>query len=94
MKSGIHPEYHSISVSCACGNSFTTGSTHRGDIRVEICAHCHPLYTGKSKLIDTAGRLERYKARLERTQAHQELSQARQKAKAPKAQEETAPAEA
>lgn len=63
MKTGIHPAYQPINVSCACGNSFTVGSTHEGDLRVEICANCHPLYTGKSNLIDTAGRLDKFQAR-------------------------------
>ena len=60
MKAAIHPAYNEIRVMCACGNSFTTRSTHKGDIRVEICSSCHPFFTGKQKLIDTAGRVERF----------------------------------
>lgn len=60
-KQGIHPDYHATNVKCACGNAFETRSTHRGDIVVEICAACHPFFTGKQKLIDTAGRVERFR---------------------------------
>jgi large subunit ribosomal protein L31 len=62
MREGIHPEYHEIEVACACGNTFTTGST-KDAVRVEICSACHPFFTGKQKLIDTAGRVERFKRR-------------------------------
>jgi large subunit ribosomal protein L31 len=60
-KEGIHPNYHEIRVVCACGNSFTTRSTHKGDIHAEICSNCHPFFTGKQKLVDTAGRVERFR---------------------------------
>jgi large subunit ribosomal protein L31 len=61
MKEGIHPDYHAVTVHCACGSTFQTRSTHRGDlIKVEICSSCHPFFTGKQKLIDTAGRVERF----------------------------------
>lgn len=61
MKEGIHPDYHAVTVHCACGHTFQTRSTHKGDlIRVEICSSCHPFFTGKQKLIDTAGRVERF----------------------------------
>ena len=59
-KQGIHPQYNEITVKCACGNSFPTRSTHKGDIVLEICSACHPFFTGKQKLIDTAGRVERF----------------------------------
>lgn len=63
MKKEIHPQYYKdAQVVCACGNSFTTGSTLK-EIRVEICSMCHPFYTGKQKLIDTARRVEKYQAR-------------------------------
>ena len=62
MREGIHPEYNEIEVACACGNSFTTRSTQKS-VRVEICSDCHPFFTGKQKLIDTAGRVERFKRR-------------------------------
>ena len=60
MKKGIHPEYVESTVVCACGNTFTTRSTKK-EIRVEICSQCHPFYTGKQKLIDSAGRVEKFK---------------------------------
>ena len=60
MKAGIHPAYEAVNVICACGHKFLTRSTHKGDIRVEICSSCHPFFTGKQKLIDTAGRIERF----------------------------------
>ncbi|MBM3324340.1 MAG: 50S ribosomal protein L31 [Calditrichaeota bacterium] len=61
MKPDIHPRYHLVEVRCACGNSFQTRSTIAGDLlKVEICSVCHPFYTGKQKLIDTAGRVEKY----------------------------------
>jgi len=61
MKAAIHPAYNEVRVMCACGNSFTTRSTHKGDIHVEICSSCHPFFTGKQKLVDTAGRVERFR---------------------------------
>ena len=60
-KTGIHPNYNEIRVMCACGSSFATRSTHKGDIHVEICSSCHPFFTGKQKLVDTAGRVERFR---------------------------------
>ena len=60
-KTGIHPSYNNVDVVCACGNRFSTRSTHHGDIRVEICSNCHPFFTGKHKLMDTAGRVERFR---------------------------------
>jgi large subunit ribosomal protein L31 len=61
MKEGIHPDYHEVLVHCACVSTFKTRSTHKGEmIRVEICSNCHPFFTGKQKLIDTAGRVERF----------------------------------
>ena len=59
MKEKIHPAYHQTTVRCACGNEIPTGST-RKDIRVEICSQCHPFFTGKQKLMDSAGRIERF----------------------------------
>ena len=59
MKKDIHPEYKMATVKCACGNTFVTRSTV-GDINVEICSNCHPFFTGKQKLIDSAGRVEKY----------------------------------
>jgi large subunit ribosomal protein L31 len=64
MKKDLHPKYHpAAKVVCACGNSFTTGSTVE-EIHVEICSNCHPFYTGKQKLVDTAGRVDRFNKRL------------------------------
>ena len=59
MKPGIHPEYQEATVTCACGNTFKTRST-KGSFNVDICAECHPFYTGKQKLLDSAGRIERF----------------------------------
>lgn len=60
MKDGIHPKYYKATVHCACGNTFEVGSTLK-DINVEICSKCHPFFTGKQKLVDSAGRVERFK---------------------------------
>ena len=62
MRQGIHPEYHELTVQCACGHSFPTRST-KSEMRVEICSNCHPFFTGKQKLIDSAGRVERFQKR-------------------------------
>jgi large subunit ribosomal protein L31 len=59
MKPGIHPTYKKCVVTCVCGNTFATRSTG-GDLKVEICSNCHPFYTGKQKLLDSAGRVERF----------------------------------
>ena len=60
MKDGIHPKYVECTVTCGCGNSFTTRATMK-EMRIEICNVCHPFYTGKQKLVDTAGRVERFR---------------------------------
>lgn len=60
-KEKIHPNYAAVRVLCACGNNFETRSTHKGDIHVEICSACHPFFTGKQRLVDTAGRVERFR---------------------------------
>ena len=61
MKQGIHPDYHIVAVHCACGNDFETRSAIKGNqINVEICSNCHPFYTGKQKLMDTAGRVDKF----------------------------------
>lgn len=59
MKEGIHPAYHQTNIRCACGENIETGSTHK-DIKVEICSKCHPFYTGKQKLVDTSGRVDKF----------------------------------
>lgn len=64
MKEGIHPEYHTVNVICACGHTFQTGTTKKCDeLRVEICSKCHPYFTGKQKLVDTGGRVDKFKKR-------------------------------
>ena len=68
MKKGIHPEYHDLNVVCACGNTFQTRSTKK-DLRVEICSECHPFFTGKQKLLDSAGRVERFNKRYKKAEA-------------------------
>ena len=60
MKEGIHPEYHATTITCACGEVIETSST-KENIRVEICSKCHPFYTGKQKLVDTGGRVEKFR---------------------------------
>ena len=62
MKEGIHPEYHDVEVRCACGATFETRST-KEELRLEICNSCHPFYTGKQKLVDTAGMVEKFERR-------------------------------
>ena len=66
MKPKIHPEYEEVTVVCACGETFVTRST-RKELRLEICSKCHPFFTGKQKLIDTAGRVERFNRRYARS---------------------------
>ncbi len=65
MKPNIHPEYKECTVTCACGNTFVTRSTV-GDLKVEICSACHPFFTGKQKLIDSAGRIEKFNRKYQR----------------------------
>ena len=60
MKEGIHPDYKEVKVVCACGDTFTTRST-RADIRLDICSKCHPFFTGKQKIVDAEGRVEKFK---------------------------------
>ena len=86
MKEKIHPKYYNSKVRCACGNEFEIGSTQK-EIKVEICSKCHPLYTGKQKLIDSAGRLERFAKRFKTTSG----KTVRVKAKTKAAKKETVP---
>ena len=60
MKANIHPEYNEIQVSCSCGAAFSTHSTMKKNLHVEVCSLCHPFYTGKQKIVDTAGRVEKF----------------------------------
>jgi large subunit ribosomal protein L31 len=61
MKAGIHPEYKQITVTCTCGNKFETRSTIGQDLQVEVCSNCHPFYTGKQKIVDTGGRVDKFR---------------------------------
>ncbi len=67
MKSEIHPKYEQTTIRCACGSQIEVGST-KSDIRIEICSQCHPFFTGKQKLVDTAGRIERFRKKYEKFQ--------------------------
>ena len=73
MKKDIHPEYFDSSVTCACGNVIEVSSTKK-DIRVEICSKCHPFFTGKQKLVDTEGRIERFRRKYAKFEKKQEAS--------------------
>jgi large subunit ribosomal protein L31 len=66
MRQGIHPEYVEATVTCSCGNTFKTRST-QSEIRLELCSACHPFYTGRQKLVDTGGRVERFQRRYAKT---------------------------
>jgi large subunit ribosomal protein L31 len=68
MKTEIHPQYHQVQVHCACGETWTTGST-RKELRVEICSKCHPFFTGKQKLVDSAGRIDRFQRKYAKKEA-------------------------
>ena len=61
MKADIHPEYKEVKVTCSCGNSFETRSTAGRELHIEVCAQCHPFYTGKQKILDTAGRVDKFR---------------------------------
>jgi large subunit ribosomal protein L31 len=69
MKDGIHPGYNQVQVNCSCGNVFATGSTLNKPLHVEVCSACHPFYTGKQKVLDTAGRIEKFNQRYARKSA-------------------------
>lgn len=89
MKPEIHPEYTDATVKCACGHSYETKST-KGSYGVDICGACHPFYTGKQKLMDTAGRVERFKKKYAKLDAHKAEAKARTDAKVAKAEAEAA----
>ena len=80
MKKDIHPKYYEAAVKCACGNTFTVGSTLE-TISVEICSRCHPFYTGKQKLVDTARRVEKFQAKQAKAQVLSEKHTQRKKSK-------------
>lgn len=85
MKANIHPTwFNDAKVTCACGNTFTTGSTQE-TIKLEICSKCHPLYTGQQRLVDTLGQVERFNKRVEETAAKREVKKQILQARAEKA---------
>lgn len=73
MKENIHPKYQETKIRCACGNVIETGST-KDNITVEICSNCHPFFTGKQKLVDTAGRIERFRKKYQKYQSKEKAS--------------------
>jgi large subunit ribosomal protein L31 len=83
MKAGIHPAYEEVNVTCACGNTFKTRSTHKGDIRVEICSNCHPFFTGRQKLVDTEGRVDRFQKKVQKSKDMQATRKTASKKKEP-----------
>lgn len=66
MKADIHPDYKEIKVNCSCGNEFATRSTMGKELHIEVCSACHPFYTGKQKMMDTAGRVDKFRKRYSR----------------------------
>lgn len=73
MKTGIHPNYNTTIVSCTCGNQFETRSTEEnGAISVDVCSNCHPFYTGKQRIVDSGGRVQRFQNRLQRNKSGQQ----------------------
>jgi large subunit ribosomal protein L31 len=81
MKKKIHPKYNSeVEIKCACGNTFKVGSTSE-NINIEICSDCHPFYTGKEKLVDSTGRVDRFKQRMQKTTANKDAKTKAKKAK-------------
>jgi large subunit ribosomal protein L31 len=81
MKAGIHPQYEEVNVVCACGNKFRTRSTHKGDIRVEICSSCHPFFTGRQRVVDTEGRVDRFQKKYQKAREAQAAAAAAKKEK-------------
>jgi len=93
MRTNIHPTYHpKATVTCVCGNTFTTGSTQEA-IQTELCSNCHPFYTGKQNLVDTAGRVERFEAMKKRTEAVKQKRTAEKAKKQEPSETETTPEE-
>ncbi len=80
MKTGIHPEYHDIKATCSCGNVIETHSTLSEDIHIDVCSACHPFYTGKQKILDTGGRVERFRKRFGNRSISREASSDSQEA--------------
>jgi len=92
MKKDIHPKYEEATVHCSCGNTFTTRST-KSDLHIELCSQCHPFYTGKQKLVDSGGRVERFKRRYDK-KAEAAKAEAAKAAPAKAAPAKAAPAKA
>ncbi len=69
MKADIHPKYEEITVTCSCGSTFTTRSTTGKAVHVDVCSECHPFYTGKQKIVDTAGRVDKFRRKYSRKKA-------------------------
>lgn len=87
MQAGIHPNYHQATVTCACGNTFTVGSTKQS-ITVDICAKCHPFFTGEQRFVDTLGRVERFQQKQQATAGKTYVSKTKAKQLKKKQQEE------
>ena len=81
MKAGIHPAYEEVKVICACGSNFQTRSTNKGDVHIEICSSCHPFFTGRQKLIDTEGRVDRFQKKFAKAKELQAQRKATAEAK-------------
>jgi large subunit ribosomal protein L31 len=81
MKAEIHPQYEEVNVICACGNTFRTRSTHKGDIRVEICSNCHPFFTGRQRVVDTEGRVDRFQKKYQKAREAQAAEKAKKASK-------------
>ena len=92
MKEGIHPDYAALKATCSCGNVIETRSTLEGDLSLDICSACHPFYTGKQKIVDTGGRVDRFKKRFAKT-AGAATPTEKQEAPAEEVVAEEAPAE-
>ena len=90
MKEKTHPEFHTITVTCACGNTFTTASTSKA-LKVDVCSGCHPFFTGTQRFVDTMGRVERFQAKVDQSKQEAE-ARAAKAAKAPKAAKTPKPA--
>jgi large subunit ribosomal protein L31 len=80
MKQSIHPKYEDTTVTCACGNTFTTRST-RQNLRVDVCSNCHPFYTGEQRIVDTAGQVDRFMRKLQTAQSKQSQANQRRETK-------------
>ena len=89
MKTDIHPNYQEATVTCVCGNSFKTHSTV-GDIKLEICSECHPFFTGRQKVIDTAGRIDKFNQRFEKSKSIKAAKQKKSDETAPESSDEPA----